>query len=150
MCAGYFDHPAANAASWDADGWFHSGDLAKVDEKGRFRVVGRSKDVIIRGGANVSPREIEEVLAGEPRVSEVCVIGLPDDYYGETVCACVIPKPGERPSGDELRAYLAPRIAAYKVPARIEILGEFPLNSMGKVRKDLLTEWVLHRAALGA
>ena len=146
MCAGYFDNPGANAASWDARGWFHSGDLATVDRQGNFRIVGRSKDVIIRGGANVSPREIEEVLIGEPRVSEVCVIGLPDEYYGETVCACVIPKRGERPTGDELRAYLAPRIAAWKVPARVEVLREFPLNSMGKVRKDLLTEQVLRRS----
>ena len=104
---------------------------------------GRSKDVIIRGGANVSPREIEEVLIREPRIREVSVIGLPDDYYGEVVCACVIPKPGDTPTGEEIQAYLRSRIAPYKVPSRVVMLDEFPLNSMGKVRKDVLKEWVL-------
>lgn len=146
MCAGYHDNAEANAASWDDAGWFHSGDLATVDDKGYFRVVGRSKDVIIRGGANVSPREIEEILIREPRIREVSVIGLPDDYYGEVVCACVIPKPGENPTVDEIRAYLEPLIAAYKLPSRIVMLEEFPLNAMGKVRKDVLRERVLRPA----
>ncbi len=143
MCAGYFNQPEANASAWDEDGWFRSGDLATVDDKGYFRVVGRSKDVIIRGGANVSPREIEEILTREPRIREVSVIGLPDEYYGEIVCACVIPKPGQMPTADEVQAYLKPRIASYKLPSRVVILDEFPLNSMGKVRKDVLQELVL-------
>ena len=146
MCAGYYGNAEANAASWDEDGWFRSGDLATVDGAGRFRVVGRSKDVIIRGGANVSPREIEEALLGDPRIREAAVIGLPDEYYGETVCACVIPKPGAAPTGDEIRAWLAARIAAYKVPSRVVLLDEFPLNSMGKVRKEALAERVLRPA----
>ncbi len=143
MCAGYFNQPEANASSWDADGWFRSGDLATVDDRGYFRIVGRSKDVIIRGGANVSPREIEEILIREPRIREVSVIGLPDDYYGEVVCACVIPKPGEAPTADQIRAYLETRIASYKLPSHVVMLDEFPLNSMGKVRKDVLKQRVL-------
>lgn len=146
MCAGYYGNAEANATSWDEDGWFRSGDLATMDGPGRFRVVGRSKDVIIRGGANVSPREIEEALLGDPRIREVAVIGLPDEYYGETVCACVIPKPGAAPTGDEIRAWLAARIAAYKVPSRVVLLDEFPLNSMGKVKKEALAEQVLRPA----
>jgi fatty-acyl-CoA synthase len=149
MCAGYHNNPEANAASWDDAGWFHSGDLATVDDKGYFRVVGRSKDVIIRGGANVSPRELEEILIREPRIREVSVIGLPDDHYGEVVCACVIPKPGENPTTEEIRAYLEPLIAAYKLPSRIVMLEEFPLNSMGKVRKADLREWVLRPTGAG-
>ncbi len=149
MCAGYFNQPEANASAWDKEGWFHSGDLATLDDKGYFRVVGRSKDVIIRGGANVSPREIEEILIREPRIREVSVIGLPDAYYGEIVCACVIAKPGEKPSADELQAYLKPRIASYKLPSRVVILDEFPLNSMGKVRKDVLQELVLRSTDVG-
>ncbi len=124
-----------------------SGDAGRA---GYFRIVGRAKDVIIRGGANVSPREIEEVLVAEPRISEVSVIGLPDAFYGEVVCACVIAKAGEGPSEDEIRAYLKPRIAAYKLPSRIVMLREFPLNSMGKVRKDVLREWVLRSTDGGA
>ena len=143
MCAGYFNQPEANAAAWHEDGWFRSGDLATEDDRGYFRVVGRSKDVIIRGGANVSPREIEELLIHEPRIREASVIGLPDDYYGETVCACVIAKPGEKPTAEELQAYLKPKIASYKLPSRVVILDKFPLNSMGKVRKDVLAEIVL-------
>ena len=150
MCAGYFNQPEANASAWDEDGWFRSGDLATVDDKGYFRVVGRSKDVIIRGGANVSPREIEEILTREPRIREVSVIGLPDAYYGEIVCACVIAKPGEKPTTDEVQAYLKPRIASYKLPSRVVILDEFPLNSMGKVRKDVLQELVLRSIDVGS
>ncbi len=108
MCAGYINQPEANASAWDEDGWFHSGDLATVDQKGYFRVVGRIKDVIVRGGANVSPREIEEILIREPRIREVSVIGLPDEYYGEIVCACVIAKPGQMPSAEEIRVTSRP------------------------------------------
>ena len=150
MCAGYFNQPEANASAWDEDGWFRSGDLATVDDKGYFRVVGRSKDVIIRGGANVSPREIEEILTREPRIREVAVIGLPDAYYGEIVCACVIAKPGESPTTEEIQAYLKPRIASYKLPSRVVMLEEFPLNSMGKVRKDVLQERIIQSTDVGA
>jgi len=143
MCVGYHNQLEANATAWDNNGWFRSGDLAIEDEMGLFRIAGRSKDVIIRGGANVSPREIEEILIHEPRIREASVIGLPDDYYGETVCACVIPKAGEQPTAEEIRAYLKPKIASYKLPTRTVILVEFPLNSMGKVRKDVLTKIVL-------
>ena len=149
MCAGYFNQPEANALAWDEDGWFRSGDLATMDDKGYFRVVGRSKDVIIRGGANVSPREIEEILTREPRIREVAVIGLPDAYYGEIVCACVIAKPGELPTAEEIQAYLKPHIASYKLPSRVVILDEFPLNSMGKVRKDVLQERIIQSTDIG-
>ncbi len=146
MCAGYHNQPEANATAWDENGWFHSGDLAIEDEKGLFRIVGRSKDVIIRGGANVSPREIEEILIQEPRIREASVIGLPDDYYGETICACVIAKAGEQLTAEEIHDYLKPELASYKLPTRIEMLEAFPLNSMGKVRKDVLAEIVLASA----
>ncbi|NQU71328.1 MAG: AMP-binding protein [Rhodospirillales bacterium] len=147
MCAGYFNQPEANASAWDKDGWFHSGDLATMDDKGYFRVVGRSKDVIIRGGGNVSPREIEELLIRDPRIREVSVIGLPDEHYGEIVCACIIPTPGETPTQDQIHAYLKPLIASSKLPSRIEIVTEFPLNSMGKVRKDVLRDRVLRSSS---
>ena len=143
MCAGYHANPEANAAAWDAADWFHSGDLARTDEAGNYRIVGRSKDVIIRGGANVSPREIEEVLASEPRIREVSVIGLPDTHYGETVCACVILREGQTIIEQEIAAFLEPRLASYKLPAKVVFLQTFPLNSMGKVRKDELRRIVM-------
>jgi acyl-CoA synthetase (AMP-forming)/AMP-acid ligase II len=142
MCAGYHDRAEANSESWDADGWFYSGDLAKVDSLGNYRIVGRSKEVIIRGGANVSPREVEEALVTEPRIREVSVVGLPDDYYGETVCACVIVKDEQSISVDDVFAYLQSRLAAYKVPTTVVIVDAFPLNAMGKVQKAHLVEQV--------
>ena len=143
MCAGYHDRPEANEQSWDIHGWFHSGDLATIDPAGNFRIVGRIKDVIIRGGANVSPREVEEALATEPRIREVSVIGLPDDYYGEVVCACIITRAGQRLSDAEIRSYLSSRLAAYKIPSVVVMVDAFPLNAMGKVQKAVLLERVL-------
>ena len=142
MCAGYHNNTDA-ASSWNDEGWFHSGDLATLDDRGYFRIVGRSKDVIIRGGATVSPREIEEVLIRDPRIREVSIIGLPDQFYGEIICACIIPKTGRNPTTQEIQEYLKTQIASYKMPSRVAIFNEFPLNSMGKVRKDVLREKVL-------
>ena len=107
---------------------------------GAYHIVGRSKEVIIRGGANVSPREVEEALVTDPRVREAAVIGLPDDYYGETVCACVIANDGESVTDAQLIDYLRERLAGYKVPTRVEFVDEFPLNAMGKVQKRVLVE----------
>ncbi|MGK0171171.1 MAG: fatty-acyl-CoA synthase, partial [Gammaproteobacteria bacterium] len=135
--------PPANEESWDADGWFYSGDLATVDDAGDFRIVGRNKDVIIRGGANISPREVEEALSTHPAVREVSVIGLPDDYYGEIVCACVIPTASCDLTLDEARAHLEPKLASFKLPVHLALLESFPLNSMGKVQKAALRETVI-------
>ena len=143
MCAGYHDRIEANEQSWDTGGWFHSGDLATIDTAGNFRIVGRSKEVIIRGGANVSPREVEEALATEPRIRDVSVIGLPDDYYGEVVCACIITRAGQLLSVEEVRTYLNSRLAAYKIPSVVVMVDAFPLNAMGKVQKAALLERVL-------
>ena len=142
MCVGYHNNAEA-ASSWDDEGWFHSGDLATLDDRGYFRIVGRSKDVIIRGGATVSPREIEEILIRDPRVREVSIIGLPDQFYGEIICACIIPKSGEKLTTPKIQEYLNTQIATYKIPSRVATFNEFPLNSMGKVRKDVLREKVL-------
>ena len=143
MCAGYHDRQEANEQSWDSEDWFHSGDLATIDAARNFRIVGRSKEVIIRGGANVSPREVEEALATEPRIREVSVIGIPDDYYGEVVCACIIARARQPVSSEEVQAYLNTRLAAYKIPSVVVMVEEFPLNAMGKVQKAVLLEHVL-------
>lgn len=149
MCVGYYRNPEANAESWDEDGWFHTGDLATMDSKGNIRIVGRKKDIIIRGGANISPYEVEDAITPHPKVGEVSVIGLPDPYYGEVVCACVIPNPGEELTLEELTDFLKPRIAYYKLPTRLVPRQEFPLNSMGKLVKRALREQVLESLAAG-
>ena len=149
MCVGYHGNPEANAESWDPDGWFHTGDLAAMDSKGNIRIVGRKKDIIIRGGANISPYEVEEAMNPHPKVREVSVIGLPDPYYGEVVCACVIPNPEQEPTLEELKDFLKPRIAYYKLPTRLALRQEFPTNSMGKVLKRVLRQEVLESLAEG-
>ena len=146
MCCGYYDNDEANAASWNDEGWFLSGDLACEDERGNFRIVGRSKDVIIRGGANVSPREVEDALSAHPAVREVSVVGLADDYYGEVVCACVVPVPQRTLSTEEAREFLSAKLARFKLPERVVVLPAFPRNSMGKVQKATLIEQVQRRS----
>ena len=143
VCVGYHENPEANASAWDEAGWFHTGDLGRFDERGRLSIVGRKKDLIIRGGVNVSPREVEEAILTYPKVLNAAVLGLPDPYYGEVVCACVIPRPGQRVQLDELVEFLRPRIAHYKLPVRLVMCEEFPMTSSGKVQKHLLQEYIL-------
>lgn len=148
MCCGYYENDEANASSWDEDGWFYTGDLAVSDQHGNFRIVGRSKDTIIRGGSNVSPREVEEALSAHPAVREVTVLGVPDPYYGEIVCACVIPVPNQALSLEEVLDFLEPKLARFKIPARLVLLDSFPLNSMGKVQKEALKDGLLREGRL--
>ena len=118
-----------------ADGWFHTGDLAHVDEDGYFFIVDRKKDLIIRGGYNVYPREIEEVIYEHPAVREAAVIGVPDESLGEEVAAAVALRPGAQATVEELRAYVKERVAAYKYPRRIWLVDELPKGPTGKVLK---------------
>ncbi len=117
------------------DGWFSTGDMATVDEDGYFFIVDRKKDMIIRGGYNVYPREIEEVLYEHPAVSEVAVIGVPDDSLGEEVAAMVVLKDGAEASEDDIRAYAKERVAAYKYPRKIWFSDELPKGPTGKILK---------------
>ena len=119
----------------DPDGWFRTGDIAKVDEDGYFFIVDRKKDLIIRGGYNVYPREIEEVLYEHPGVREAAVIGLPHDGLGEEVAAVVALKPGAEVDERELRAYVKNRVAAYKYPRTIRFVEELPKGPSGKILK---------------
>ena len=148
---GYLNAPEATAAAIDADGWLHTGDLGSMDERGYLRIAGRLKEMIIRGGENIYPREIEQVLLGHPAVADASVVGVPDRYYGEVVGAAI------RPAGDrgvagldtdglaaELADYCRARLAAEKVPARWLVTGSLPMTPSGKIRKDEL------RAQLGA
>src|SRR5205807_2264053 len=131
---GYWRKPEATE---DAirDGWFHSGDMGRVDEDGYFAIVDRKKELIIRGGYNVYPREIEEVLYEHPAVQEAAVVGVPDEKMGEEVGAAVVLKRGEEVSEDELRSYLKGQLAAYKYPRKVWFLDELPKGPTGKILK---------------
>jgi long-chain acyl-CoA synthetase len=132
--AGYLNKPEATAAAI-VDGWFRTGDLGTKDADGYVTIVDRKKDMVIRGGYNVYPREIEEALLRHPAVAQVAVIGLPDPQYGEEVCAVVVLEPGHAVSADELSTWSKERLAAYKYPRRVFFTDAFPLGPSGKVLK---------------
>jgi long-chain acyl-CoA synthetase len=132
---GYWNRPEANEEAIDADGWFKSGDMATVDEDGYFFIVDRKKDLIIRGGYNVYPREIEEVIYEHPAVREAAVVGVPHDDLGEEVGAAVALKDGEELSEDELREYVKENVAAYKYPRKVWFVDELPKGPTGKILK---------------
>ncbi|MFE6150239.1 long-chain fatty acid--CoA ligase [Streptomyces sp. NPDC057889] len=131
---GYWNRPDATARAFQ-EGWFHSGDLARVDDDGYYFIVDRKKDLVIRGGYNVYPREIEEVLYRHPDVAEVAVIGVPDPARGEEVAAVVVLRPGARITTDELRDYVRQRVAAYKYPRIVRFVDELPKGATGKILK---------------
>ena len=132
---GYWNKPEATEESIDADGWFKSGDMATIDEDGYFFIVDRKKDLIIRGGYNIYPREIEEVMYEHPAVREVAVVGVPHDDLGEEVGAAVALKDGEEVSEDELQSHVKEQVAAYKYPRRIWFVDELPKGPTGKILK---------------
>ena len=137
---GYHDQPDATAAVIDREGWYHTGDLASMDAQGYLRVEGRLKDMIIRGGENIYPREIEELLQAHPAVAEVAVVGKADPRWGETVAAVVRPSPDTAPSEEELRAYCRDHLAAYKTPTTWLFVDALPLTASGKIRKNVLRD----------
>ncbi|MEU6122606.1 AMP-binding protein [Streptomyces sp. NPDC047123] len=138
---GYWDEPERTAEVIDAGRWMHTGDLAVMADDGYVRIVGRIKDMIIRGGENIYPREIEEFLYGHPKVADVQVVGVPHERYGEVPLACVIVRdPGDPLTLEELQAYCEGQLAHYKVPAALRILDSFPMTVSGKVRKIELRE----------
>ncbi|MFK0172513.1 AMP-binding protein [Streptomyces sp. NPDC090306] len=138
---GYWDEPGKTAESVDAGRWMHTGDLAMMREDGYVEIVGRIKDMIIRGGENIYPREIEEFLYGHPKVADVQVVGVPHERYGEEVLACVIARdPADPPTLEEVRAFCDGQLAHYKIPTRLALLDAFPMTVSGKVRKIELRE----------
>ncbi|MYX25610.1 AMP-binding protein [Streptomyces sp. SID8381] len=133
---GYWEQPEKTAEAIDAGRWMHTGDLAVMREDGYVEIVGRIKDMIIRGGENIYPREIEEFLYAHPKIRDVQVVGVPHEKYGEEVLACVIPlDPADPLTLEELRAFCADRLAHYKIPSRLSVLDAFPMTVSGKVRK---------------
>jgi fatty-acyl-CoA synthase len=137
---GYFNDPHATAAAIDPDGWYHTGDLAVISAEGYLRVAGRITDMIIRGGENIYPKEIEDRLQTHPAVAEVAVVGKPDATWGETVAAFIRPVPAATVTDNELHAYCRQHLAAYKTPATWIFVDAFPLTASGKIRKNVLRE----------
>ena len=146
---GYYNNPEATRAAIDEDGWLHTGDEASLDPDGCFRITGRIKDIIIRGGENIAPKEIEDRLRDHPAVADASVYGVPDPYFGETVAAAVRLKPGVRPKtgatddgvcAEDLIAWCASDLAKFKVPKYVRFVTDFPLTASGKVQKYKLRQ----------
>ncbi|MCW1383678.1 AMP-binding protein [Novosphingobium sp. KCTC 2891] len=140
VMAGYWNDPDATALAVDRDGFMHSGDLAVMDEDGYVRITGRAKDMIIRGGENISPREIEEYLYRHAEIVDVAVIGVPDQQFGEIVCAWVVTAAGSRLDADQIRAFCRGQLAHYKVPAIVRLVDQLPMTASGKVQKFMMRQ----------
>ncbi|MGD0492732.1 MAG: AMP-binding protein [Steroidobacteraceae bacterium] len=139
---GYWADPERTREAIDEGGWMHTGDLGVIDEAGYCNIVGRAKDIIIRGGENISPREIEEFLYRHPAVLDVAVVGVPDHKYGEAVCACIRLRPGRSATEEEIRDFCSGQIAHFKVPRYVRFVDSFPMTVSGKVQKYLIRETV--------
>ncbi len=137
---GYYKMPEETAGAIDSHGWLHTGDIACRMEDGNYKITGRLKDMIIRGGENIYPKEIEEFIYTHPKVKDVQVIGVPDEQYGEEIMACVILKDGAEMTADEMKAYVRDHMARHKVPRYVDFLTEFPMNVAGKIRKDIMRD----------
>jgi fatty-acyl-CoA synthase len=132
---GYWDDREKTADSIDADGWMHSGDLATIDDEGYCNIVGRIKDMLIRGGENIYPREIEEFLFKHPKIEDVAIVGVPDRKFGEEICAWVKLRAGETCTEDEVRDFCRGQIAHYKIPRYVRFVPAFPMTVTGKIQK---------------
>ena len=145
---GYYKMPRATASTIDADGWLHTGDLACRNPDGNFRITGRLKDMIIRGGENIYPKEIEEFIYTHPKVKDVQVIGVPDEQYGEEIMAVVILKDGETMTEAEMKAYVNANMARHKVPRYVDFVTQFPMNVAGKILKYKMREDAVKKLGL--
>ncbi len=147
---GYWDEPEKTADVLDANGWMHTGDLAVIDAEGYCNIVGRIKDMVIRGGENLYPREIEEFLYRHPKIQDVQIFGVADARYGEELCAWVRVRAGETLTAEEIRAFCQGQIAHNKIPRYVEFVDEFPMTVTGKIQKFVMREAVEERLGLKA
>ena len=145
---GYYNMPEKTAQAIDSDGWLHTGDLATMDARGYVNIVGRLKEMVIRGGENVFPREIEEFLIRHPKVADVQVLGVPDKFYGEELLAVVLPKEGVQLTEEELREYCKDQISHQKIPRYFQFVTAFPMTASGKVQKFVLREKAIKELGL--
>ena len=149
---GYYNMPEATAKAIDAEGWLHTGDLALRQPDGYFRITGRIKEMIIRGGENIAPREIEELLYQHPKLEQVSVVGVPDRRFGEEILAWVKLRAGESATEDEIRDFCREHLAHFKTPRYIKFVDSFPTTVTGKIQKyrirqQAIEELGLHEAA---
>ena len=144
---GYWDDAERTADAIDADGWMHTGDLAVIDDVGYGQIVGRIKDLVIRGGENIYPREVEEFLLTHPGIADVQGVGIPDERYGEELCVWIIVRPGAALTETDVRAHCQGRIAHYKIPRHIRFVEEFPMTVTGKVQKFAMREQMVKELA---
>jgi fatty-acyl-CoA synthase len=145
---GYWDDPERTAEAIDAEGWMHTGDLGVIDAAGYGNIVGRIKDMVIRGGENIYPREIEEFLYTHPKVADVTVVGLPDPKMGEELCAWIRLAPGATADEEEIRAFCRGQIAHFKIPRYVRFVDEFPMTVTGKIQKFVIREQMKSELAL--
>jgi fatty-acyl-CoA synthase len=145
IMAGYYHDPTATDKAIDQEGWLHSGDLGRMDKDGYLQITGRLKEMIIRGGENIYPREIEDYLFTHPKVAGVAVFGVPDDYYGEEIMAWLKPRSGETLGEEEIRSFCRGKIAHYKIPRYIWLVEEFPMTVTGKLQKYKMRELAVAR-----
>ena len=138
---GYWDNDEATTQAIDSARWMHTGDLAVMRDDGYVNIVGRIKDMVIRGGENIYPREVEEYLYSHPDVVDVQVVGVPDERYGEELCACIRLRPGADPlRAEDVRAFCTGHLAHYKIPRYVHLVEEFPMTVTGKIRKGEMRE----------
>ena len=147
---GYYKMPEATAAAIDKNGWLHTGDLARRTPEGYYKITGRIKDMIIRGGENIYPKEIEDFIYTHPAVKDVQVIGVPDKQYGEEIMACVIVKEGSKLTEDELKTFCRENLAKHKTPRYVDFVDSFPMNAAGKILKYKMRETAVEKLNLQA
>jgi fatty-acyl-CoA synthase len=148
LMKGYYKMPDATSSTIDADGWLHTGDLACRTPEGNFRITGRLKDMIIRGGENIYPKEIEEFLYTHPKIKDVQVIGVPSEQFGEEIMASIILKQGETMTEKEVKDYVYANMAKHKVPSYVDFVDAFPMNAAGKILKYKMREDAVKKLGL--
>jgi fatty-acyl-CoA synthase len=145
---GYWGDAERTAEAVDAAGWMHTGDLATIDAEGYCEIVGRIKDMVIRGGENVYPREIEEYLYGHPSIEDVQVIGVPDERFGEQLCACIKLRDGASVTTEQIQEFCEGQIAHFKIPHYVRIVDSFPMTVTGKIQKFVMREQMIQELGL--
>jgi len=140
VMSGYYNNPEATAQAIDRTGWLHSGDQATIDEDGYVRITGRIKEIIIRGGENIAPKEVEDLLRQHPAIADVYCYGVPDERYGEEVAAAIRLNPGLEASADEIKEFCRGRIARFKIPRYLRFVDSFPMTASGKIQRFKLRE----------